>query len=144
MIVVGDTSGLVAAFNASDPEHSNARVALQHAALTVVSPLVMLEIEHITTRNINRRAAYAVNDWLLAQERAGRVEVPAVTAEVLRVAHKVQNRYLALDLDLADAVNVAVAERYETADVLTLDRRDFRAITPLSSHSAFRLLPDDL
>ncbi|SUA73895.1 Probable ribonuclease VapC26 [Nocardia otitidiscaviarum] len=144
MILIGDTSGLIAAFNSADPEHSDARAALQQAALTVVSPLVLLEVEHVTTRNLNRRAAYAVNDWLLAQERIGRIEVPAVSADLLRVARKVQDRYLSLRLDLTDATNVSLAERYETVEVLTLDRRDFRAITPLTGHSAFRLLPDDL
>ena len=40
-------------------------------------------------------------------------------------------------------VNVALAARYQTDTVLTLDRRDFRALRPLSRHPAFRLLPDD-
>jgi predicted nucleic acid-binding protein len=44
---------------------------------------------------------------------------------------------------LADAVNVALAARYETDTLLTLDRRDFRALCPLSRHRAFRLLADD-
>ncbi|ONK12614.1 PIN domain-containing protein [Streptomyces sp. MP131-18] len=144
MIVVGDTSGLVAALNTSDPEHKAARIAMRAAALTVVSPLVILEIEHITTRNIDRRAAYAVNDWLLAQERTGRVAIPELSAETLRKARVVQNRYAALRLDLTDAVNVVLAEAFDTEIILTLDRRDFRAVTPLTGKHAFRLLPDDL
>ncbi|GAB2903115.1 PIN domain-containing protein [Streptomyces mayteni] len=144
MIVVGDTSGLVAALNTSDPEHKSARTALRQAALTVVSPLVILEIEHITTRNVDRKTAHTVNDWLLAQERTGRVAVPGLSAGALRKARKVQNRYAALRLDLTDAVNVILAEAYETETILTLDRRDFRAITPLTGNHAFRLLPDDL
>jgi len=143
MIVIADTSGLVAAFNASDPEHLAARQAMIGAALTVVSPLVLLEIEHIATRNVSRPAALAINDWLLAQERTGRVAIPAVTAATLRTARIVQNRYEDLRLDLADAVSVALAEQYETDTVLTLDRRDFRAIVPLHDAPAFRLLPDD-
>jgi uncharacterized protein len=144
VIVIGDTSGLVAALNVSDPEHAAARHALRQASATVVSPLVMLEIEHITTRNIDRKAAYSVNDWLLQQERTLRVVVPEVTADRLRKARAVQNRYSALSLGLADAANVVLAEAYETACVLTLDRRDFRAVRPLTGHEAFRLLPDDL
>jgi predicted nucleic acid-binding protein len=144
VIVVGDTSGLVAALNTSAPEHEPARTAMQHAALTVVSPLVILEIEHITTRNVDRRAAHAVNDWLLAQERRGRVAIPEVSADTLRKARVVQNRYAALRLDLTDAVNVVLAEAYDTEVILTLDRRDFRAIRPLTGNHAFRLLPDDL
>ncbi|WP_049568466.1 PIN domain-containing protein [Streptomyces sp. SBT349] len=144
MIVVGDTSGLVAALNTSDPEHKSARTAMLQAALTVVSPLVILEIEHITTRNVDRQAAHAVNDWLLAQEHTGRVAVPELSAVTLRKARQVQNRYADLRLDLTDAVNVVLAEAYDTETILTLDRRDFGAITPLTGNHAFRLLPDDL
>lgn len=143
MIVVGDTSGLVAAFNSADRKHIAARKALIEAALTVISPLVFLEIEHVTTRNVGRRAALAINDWLLAQERTGRVAIPAISAPALRVARTIQNRYDALRLDLTDAVSVVVAEQYETNAVLTLDRRDFRAVAPLTGAPAFRLLPDD-
>ncbi|MFV2018820.1 hypothetical protein [Micromonospora sp. LOL_023] len=66
-----------------------------------------------------------------------------MTATVPRRARTVQSRYAALRPDLADAVNVVFAERYETDAVLPLDRRDFRAVRPLSSHKAFRALPDD-
>ncbi|WP_407674995.1 PIN domain-containing protein [Phaeacidiphilus oryzae] len=98
----------------------------------------------LTTRNVDRRSAHAVNGWLLAQERIGGVAIPAVTADNLRAARCVQDRFAALELNLADAVNVVLAERYETEAVLALDRRDFRAVTPLTGHRAFRLLPDDL
>ena len=144
MILIGDTSGMVATFNVRDPEHDAARAALQMAGLIVVSPLVLHEVEHVVTRNINRDAAYGINDWLLAQERAGRVELATISADTLRTSRIVQNKYRALTLDLADAVNVSLAERYETAAIPTLDRRDFRAVRPLTGHAAFRLLPDDL
>ncbi|WP_370592640.1 hypothetical protein [Streptomyces sp. NBRC 109706] len=49
-----------------------------------------------------------------------------------------------LRLDLADAVGVVLAHRYRTDRVLTLDRRDFRAITPLTpGFESFRILPTD-
>ncbi|MDG4769798.1 hypothetical protein [Solwaraspora sp. WMMD792] len=60
------------------------------------------------------------------------------------VSDTVPSRYAALRLDLTDATNVVLAEQYETDAVLTLDQRDFRAIRPLSSRTAFRVLPDDL
>ena len=143
MIVIGDTSGLVAALNVADPEHEAARASLREAALTVVSPLVLLEIEHITTRNVGRQAALSVNDWLLSQEQTGRVAVPGLSADTLRKARKVQDRYAGLRLDLTDAVNVVLAEQFDTESILTLDRRDFRALMPLTGKHGFRLLPDD-
>jgi len=144
VIVIGDTSGLVSAFNSDDPGQAAARSALQRASVTVISPLVFAEIEHIMTRNIDSNAAHQVIDWLLAQERTKRVLLPELTAPALRRARKIQGMYAALRLDLADSVNVVLAAEYETDCVLTLDRRDFRAIRPLTHHRAFRLLPDDL
>jgi uncharacterized protein len=144
VIVIGDTSGLVSAFNADDPGQADARRALKRASVTIISPLVIAEIEHVMTRNIHRNAAHEAIDWLLAQERTKRVLVSESAAPVLRRARMVQRKYAALRLDLADSVNVVLAAEYETDCVLTLDRRDFRAIRPLTHHPAFRLLPDDL
>jgi uncharacterized protein len=144
VIVIGDTSGLVTALNADDPGQAGARTALRRASATVVSPLVIAEVEHIMTRNINRNAAHQAIDWLLAQERTQRVLVPELAAPALRRARMVQGKYSALRLDLADSVNVVLAAEFETDCVLTLDRRDFRVIRPLTHHLAFRLLPDDL
>lgn len=143
MIVIGDTSGLVAAFNADDPEHAEARKAFLGASATVISPLVFLEIEHIVTRNVDRRSAHGVHDWSLQQERTKRVVIPDVSGGSLRHARTVQNQYIDLRLNLTDAVNVELAERYETESLLTSSRRDFPAIRPLTGHPAFRLLPDD-
>jgi uncharacterized protein len=144
VIVIGDTSGLVTALNADDPGQAGARTELRRASATVVPPLVIAEVEHIMTRNINRNAAHQAIDWLLAQERTQRVLVPELAAPALRRARMVQGKYSALRLDLADSVNVALAAEFETDCVLTLDRRDFRVIRPLTHHLAFRLLPDDL
>jgi len=41
-----------------------------------------------------------------------------------------------------DGTFVALAARYQTDTILTLDRRDFRTVRPLTGHPAFRLLPD--
>jgi predicted nucleic acid-binding protein len=76
--------------------------------------------------------------------RVSRVVVPEVTEAHLAAAQAVRARYRALDLDLTDAVNVALAAEYDTDLVLTLDRRDFRAVRPLGRQKCFRLLPDGL
>ncbi|MEV6554774.1 PIN domain-containing protein [Nocardia sp. NPDC051756] len=144
MIVIGDTSALVAAFDTDHSEHEGARAALAAAALTVVCPLVLLEIEHIVTRDFDRHTVGVVHDWLLAQEPLGRVAVAPLPSEHLRKARRVQDRYADLRLDFTDAVNVVLAAEYETDVILTLDRKDFRAIRPLTGAEGFRVLPDDL
>lgn len=143
MIVIGDTSGLIAALNTDSADHHGAVRAMNAAALIAVSPLVMQEIEHVVTRNLHRKAALQINDWLLATERTGRVRVVTVPSETLRLARLIQDRYADLRLDLADAVNIVVAGDFETDAVLTLDRRDFRAVRNVAG-GPFRLLPDDM
>ncbi|MDN3268166.1 hypothetical protein [Streptomyces sp. MA15] len=83
-------------------------------------------------------------DLAIIKEAARRrgVSEAGITEDHLAVAQSVRARYGALDLDLADAVNVALAAACDTDAVLTLDRRDFRAVRPLSRHEAFRVLPD--
>jgi predicted nucleic acid-binding protein len=110
----------------------------------IVSPLVLTEIDHLAKVRFGSQARTAIIDFILAQARQLRFQIPETGLEILGTARLVQQQYASLDVDLADAVNVALAARYRTDAVLTLDRRDFRAMRPLTPHKWFRLLPDDL
>lgn len=144
IIVIADTSGLLAALDSTHPERGAAQEAIMAAGLLVMSPLLLAELDHVATRELGREAAMSAIEDIRGWMRRGRVSVPEITEERLGVAQSVRARYLALDLDLADAVNVALAADYDTDAILTLDRRDFRAVRPLGRHKAFRVLPDDL
>ena len=72
---------------------------------------------------------------------AGRWEVPAI-GPLLLAAHAVLEDYPTIGL--ADAMNVVLARDFRTDVIATLDHRHFRAIRPLTPHSAFRLLPADV
>jgi uncharacterized protein len=144
IIVVADTSGLLAALDSTHPEHQGANEAIMAAGLLVMSPLLLAELDHVATRELGREAAISAIDDIRRWMRANRVVVPEVTEVHLAAAQALRARYGALNLDLADAVNVALASDYDTDAVLTLDRRDFRALRPLGRHKSFRLLPDDL
>lgn len=144
IIVVADTSGLLAALDSTHPEHQGANEAIMAAGLLVMSPLLLAEFDHVATRELGREAAISAVDDIRRWMRANRVVVPEVTEVHLAAAQSLRARYGALNLDLADAVNVTLASDYDTDVVLTLDRRDFRALRPLGRHKSFRLLPDDL
>ncbi|MBT2527960.1 PIN domain-containing protein [Streptomyces sp. ISL-99] len=144
IIVIADTSGLLAALDSTHPECEAAQEAIMAAGLLVMSPLLLAELDHVATRELGREAAMSAIDDIRGWMRRGRVSVPEITEERLGVAQSVRARYLGLDLALADAVNVALAADYDTDAILTLDRRDFRAVRPLGRHKAFRVLPDDL
>ncbi|MEW2114934.1 PIN domain-containing protein [Streptomyces sp. NPDC005474] len=148
IIVIADTSGLLAALDATHPEHGAANEAILAAGLLVMSPLLLAELDHVATRELGREAALSAVDDIRRWMSRGRVVMPEITEAHLGTAQSVRVRYgaldLDLDLDLADAVNVALASDYDTDAILTLDRRDFHAVRPLSRHKAFRVLPDDL
>jgi predicted nucleic acid-binding protein len=144
IIVVADTSGLLAALDSTHPEHQPANEAIMAAGLLVMSPLLLAEIDHVATRELGREAAISAIDDIRHWMRRGRVSVPEITEDHLGVGQSVRARYGDLDLDLADAVNVALAADYDTDAILTFDRRDFRAVRPLGRRKAFRVLPDDL
>ncbi|THA24401.1 PIN domain-containing protein [Streptomyces sp. RKND-216] len=143
MIAVGDTSGLIAAFNRSDPEHDACRAVLGSVGLLVVSPLTVTEIHQVTGSRAGRSAADTAVRMLVQRFRQTRAVLAEVGPDMLADALSLRARYADLDLDLVDAANAVVAAAYETDCVLTLDRRDFRVIRPLTRHRAFRLLPDE-
>lgn len=143
IVVVADTSGLLAALDAGHPAGPSAREVLRTAGTLVISPVLLSELDHVARRVLGPKAAVSAVDDIRHWVRAGRAVLPEITADTLDAAQAVRARYAGLRLDLADAVNVAVAAEFRTDAVLTLDHRDFRAVRPLTSHSAFRILPDD-
>lgn len=143
MIVIADTSGILAASDRNARERSECKDTLDSAGTVVVSPLVLAEVDHLAKARLGSAARSQIIDSILVQCRRERFQIPHADGGILERARAVQRLYAALDLDLADAVNVTLAARYHTVDVLTLDHRDYRAVKPLTHHSAFRLLPFD-
>jgi uncharacterized protein len=144
VIVIADTSGLIAASDRNAEDFTACRSVLQDAGTVVLSPLVLAEVDHLAKARFGSPARSAIIDFILRQASAERIIIPATGPDVLKPARAVQRQHAGLDLDLADAVNVVLAARHATSDLLTLDERDFRAVRPLTSHRGFRLLPRDL
>lgn len=144
IVVVADTSGMIAALDPGHPDGEGARTVLHRAGLLIVSPVLFSELDHMVTREFGREAALEVLDDIRRRVDEGRAEIPYINARILGLAQEIRREYRDLDLDIADACNVVVAAEYETDAILTLDRRDFRAVKPLAEYNAFRLLPDDL
>lgn len=143
MIIVADTSALYAAFDAAQPEHRDALDIVDREALAV-SPLVVTELDHLVHRDLGFPAAMQVMEALNARMADGQYRLAELKHGDLVAAHEVRRKYDGLRLDLADAVGVVLADRYRTDRILTLDQRDYRAITPLTPGlTAFRILPAD-
>jgi uncharacterized protein len=143
---IADTSAIIAAYGRAAEFRDRVRELLE-TAVVVVSPLVFDEVDHLLIARFGKdwRIADLVLNDLLCSADEGAVLVPAVDHRDLRAAQKVIGQYEGLRLDLTDAVNAVLADRYLTDAVLTLDEKDFRAVTPLTpAFEAFRLpLQDD-
>lgn len=138
-MTVADTSAIYAMLDASDRDHR--RVVEWFTATTPVlttTPLVLAEVDHLVSVRLDRRAAGA---WRQQVAQAGlRVEWwPGAERTMVDVAE----RYGRLAVGLTDASLLALAARLGTDRIATLDQRHFGAMTPLTSHDAFRVLPDD-
>ncbi|MCP2319031.1 putative nucleic acid-binding protein, contains PIN domain [Nocardia amikacinitolerans] len=143
MIVIADTSGIIAAADRNAAEHFGCRKYLELASLVVISQLVLTEVDHLARQRFGLAHRNTLMDFLFAQVDRMRFTVMEARLETLKAARAVERRYRDLELDLADAVNVALAAEYDTDAILTLDRRDFRAMRPLADYEYFRVLPDD-
>ncbi|MGV9820371.1 MULTISPECIES: type II toxin-antitoxin system VapC family toxin [Nocardia] len=144
MIIVADTSALFAAFDQDQVEHEQALLVMETETL-VISPLVMTELDHLVHRDLGFEAAMQVTDALLGRLIDGRYKLAELKHVDLAAAQSIRAKYEGLRLDLADAVGVALADKYRTDCIFTLDQRDFRAIEPLTPGvDTFRILPADL
>ena len=138
-MILLDTSGLLAALDASE-RHHEAVVAVLRASndTKLLSPFVLAELDYLLGVRVSRRAA----DALLDEVASGSYQLePFGPADVARAA-RVITRYGDLAIGLADASIVVLADRHDVRDVLTLDERHFRPLRDTRGRS-FRVLPAD-
>ena len=138
-MIILDTSGLLSALDASQTHHAAAANALRRASEPrLLSPFVLAELDYLLTTRVSGRAAQAVLREVA--DRAYQLE-PFGPDDISR-AVEILERYADLDLGLADASLVVLAERHGSLDLLTLDERHFRVVTGPRGRP-FRLLPAD-
>lgn len=137
-MILLDTSGLLAALDASQRLHRAAVASLAAARPPrLLSPFVLAELDYLITSRVGVAAAASLLEEV---ERDTYLLEPMTGADVAR-AHAVIKRFGDLGIGLADASIVVLAERHRVRDLLTLDERHFRVLT--TGGKPFRLLPAD-
>jgi predicted nucleic acid-binding protein len=136
-VILLDTSGLLSAIDASQTHHAAAAKAL-HATEPplLLSPFVLAELDYLLATRVGSKAEIALLDEVA--NRAYQLE--PFDPEDVRRATEVVRRYSDLDLGLADASIVVLADRHGILDVLTLDERHFRTVRR-GDGRPFRLRP---
>jgi predicted nucleic acid-binding protein len=138
-LIVLDASGLLAAFAADQRQHEAALRALSDAGRPLLlSPFVAAEVDYLLASRIGVHAEMI----FLEDVARGAYSLEPFGATDMMVAIELLERYAGLNIGLADASIVVLAQRHGTADILTLDERHFRALRD-SSGRPFRLLPLD-
>ncbi len=138
-MILLDTSGLLAAIDGKQRHHDAAARSLRAArAPLLLSPFVLAELDYLLATRVGLDAELA----LLGEVARGAYQLTTFSVDDVAAASKIIERYRSLELGLADASIVVLAERHGVGDILTLDERHFRAISPATGE-AFRLLPLD-
>lgn len=131
MPLILDTSVLLAALDAGDPDHLACATLLEGQARAgvelIVPSTVLTELDYWISERLDRATWQVFIEDLLA----GAYTLEQVTALDLRRAADIDAQYAALGLGLVDASLVAVAERLGERCLATLNLRDFRAIVPM-------------
>jgi uncharacterized protein len=137
-VILLDTSGLLAALDASQSHHAQAAASLAAARPPLLlSPFVLAELDYL----IASRVGPAARGSLLEEVERGAYLLETMAGADVARAHAVVKRYADLQISLADASIVVLAERHRVRDALTLDERHFRVL--MAGGKPFRLLPAD-
>jgi len=138
-LIVLDTSGLLAWVDASQRLHGAVVAVMQVMTPPyLLSPFVLAELDYLVATRVGGNQEKA----LLEEVEGGAYDLVTFTNRDVGHALSVIKRFEALQIGLADASIVVIAERYRTHDILTLDERHFRTLTG-SDRRPFRLLPAD-
>lgn len=139
-MILLDTSGLLAALDASQHQHAPCRAALEAATgPLLLSPFVLAELDYLLMRHVGARAQAALLDEVVR----GAYRLENFTEDDIARAGEIMRRYGDMQIGLADASIVVLAERHGTADVLTLDLRHFQALR-VGGRKRFRIFPVDI
>lgn len=138
-MILLDTSGMLSALDASEPRHAASVNALRVSGEPrFLSPFVLAELDYL----LASRVSQAAERRFLDEVAGGAYELVPFDATDVGRAAAILERYHDLDLGLADASIVVLAERYGVRDLLTLDERHFRVVAA-HGRQPFRLLPAD-
>jgi predicted nucleic acid-binding protein len=139
-VILVDTSGLISALFPDQRHHEAcAKVIRDAKEPLIMSPLVLAEADYLITKY----AGVETELTFLEEIEKRAYTLASFDANDVAAARHIIDKYRSLNVGLADASTVVIAERYMLRDILTLDERHFRAMRP-ATRKTFRILPADL
>ena len=136
-MIVADTSGLLAWFNSAEPRHRTVRDIIESGDPLIVSPFVIAELDYL----LASRGGIEAEVSALEELSSGAYVLPSFGPDDLSQAIGVIKTYHDQDIGVTDASLVILADRFDTTEILTLDRRHFDVLRPLRG-GYFQVRPD--
>lgn len=138
-MILLDTSGLLTWLDDRQRRHRSVVEAMEEVTGPyLLSPFVLAELDYLLGTRVGPSAQQA----LLAEVERGAYRLTEFPAGDVGTALRVVEKYGDLEIGLADASLVVLADRYKCDTILTLDERHFRVVLQLNGRP-FRLLPAD-
>jgi predicted nucleic acid-binding protein len=139
MAAVADSGALYGLYNRRDRHHRALRAAIvQEPGAILVPAAILAEVDYLIGAKLGVKAGVDLLDDILA----GAFTLEPFTLADLRRSRELIDQYSSLDIGLADAAVIAVAERVGTRRILTVDERHFRVVRAADG-KPFTLLPAD-
>jgi predicted nucleic acid-binding protein len=136
-VILLDTSGLLAAIDESQRAHRDCVSALQASAgPLLLSPFVLAELDYLLGRHVGASAQAA----LLEDVARGAYQLERFDANDVARAAQVIERFADLQIGIADASLVVLAERHGVSRILTLDVKHF-SVLRIGERKRFTLVP---
>ncbi len=139
MALIADSGALYALYDADDRHHEAVLRSVKRERGPIILPVAILgELDYLIRRFLGIDAEIDLLDAIVS----GGYVLENLSAADLGRCRELIAAYRELDLGLADAAVIAVAERLCVRTILTVDERDFRAVRPRGGQP-FQLLPAD-
>src|SRR5262245_11865571 len=126
MSSVADTGFIVAVFSNRDRHRERCLSVYNSQGTMYVPQTVLAETAYLMAQVGGNRL---VANFLLQLSETMFEIIPLIAEDLQRTAELLQ-QYADTRLDFVDATVIAVAERLDITEILTLDRRDFSMVRP--------------
>ncbi len=133
---VADTGFVVALLNQADNHHREVTAVYLQQQTILLPQTVLAEVAYLLGREAGNRTVVAFLRGLVAS----RFRLTALQDPDLSRTAAILEQYADSRIDFVDATVMAIAERCQLTQVLTLDQRDFRIFRP-SHCPSLTLLP---